>query len=128
MSKANPFDAAKNALKQADYAARRGDLREAERWAENAEILRRAMEAVAKEPPSEEELDEEARAELLRRLARFVEADRQCQIWDQEAEEYEAKLFAAIANGTPPPPPLRDHPAGPMGEEAWLTRIAMEGK
>jgi hypothetical protein len=130
MSKDNSFDAVRNALDQAARAGRRGDLRAAERWAKNSETLSRALERIAAEPApvTSAEEDEALRAELRRRLALFVAADLECQRWEADAEAYEAQLFAALANGVRPPEPLRPHPSGPMGEEAWLKRIALEGE
>jgi hypothetical protein len=113
------------ALKQAEAAARHGDLAAAERWSKTADRLAAVaarMEAIAAPPPEEEDI-EECRAELRRRLERFAEADSSLAAWEAERELYEANFFAAIANGTEPPPPLRPRPGAPLSKEDYLASL-----
>jgi hypothetical protein len=113
------------ALKQAEAAARRNDLGAAERWSKTAERMAKVaarMEAIAAPPPEEEDI-EECRAELRRRLERFAEADSSIASWEAERELYEANFFAAIANGTEPPPPLRPRPGAPLSKEDYLASL-----
>jgi hypothetical protein len=112
------------ALKQAEAAARRGELSAAERWSKTADRLAAVaarMEAMA--APQDVEDDEAARAELRRRLERFAEADSSLAAWEAERELYEANFFAAIANGTEPPPPLRPRPGAPLSKEDYLASL-----
>ncbi len=74
MSEANPRDDATAALKQANNASRRGDLAAAERWSKTAERMAQAAERLASLPPPPDEDEESRRAELRRRIARFVAA------------------------------------------------------
>jgi hypothetical protein len=114
-----------HALKQADLAARRGDLKEAERWSRTAERLAKAAERFAARATDEDEMsDEECRAELTRRPTKFAEADRDLANWQAEHAAYEANVFAAIANNTEPPPPLRPRPGAPLRGEDYLASIA----
>lgn len=74
----NPhIQSGRNALKQADRAARRGDLAAAERWSKAAE---RCAEAAARFADTNEfdkaAFAEEVRAEMLTRLHRLVAAYR----------------------------------------------------
>jgi hypothetical protein len=113
-----------HALVQANAAARRGDIREAERWTKVATTM--AAAASAAQPSTlPDDNEEERRAELRRRIARFVEADRDIQGWQKERDHYWAGMHASVANGTEPPPPLRPHPCGPLGEQG--EEIYMKG-
>jgi hypothetical protein len=125
MSETNPRDEAAHAFKQAKRAAKSGDLAAAERWSKTAERLAGVAARLAHAPQDAEmdEGEEERRAELRRRLARFVEADLDIQAWERERSEHSAQCLAALANGLPPPAPLRPHPAGAQGEEAYMAEI-----
>jgi len=120
---------ARFALKQARSAARRGDFGNAERWSKSADRMNTVAERLAAPDPFEngDQNDEEVRAELLRRLTLFAEAAHDITAWEAERDIYEANLFAAIANGTEPPPPLRPHPGGPLSGDEYLAAIA-QGK
>lgn len=109
-----PHDKAEHALRQANRAAKSGDLAGAERWTKVGERLVVAAERLAQTPQQidDEENEEARRAELRRRLALFCEADSDIQVWERERKLYEANLAAALANNTEPPAPLRPHPAG----------------
>lgn len=120
----NPHEQGAHALKQARDASRRGDLSAAAHWSRVADQMSRAAERLADNPPQAEDADEEFRAELRRRVQRFVEADLDIQRWEKEREEYDAAVSLAMREGGPMPPPLRMHPAGPQHmEEAYLTAI-----
>lgn len=121
----NPRDEAVAALKQAENAARRGDVAKAERWTKTAERLAASAERVAALPPPTDD-DEALRAELRRRLQRYAVADLSFQRWEAERELYEASLFAAIVNGAEPPPALLSaQPFGGENEEVVLTNILL---
>jgi len=117
---------ARYALKQAKAAARRGDFSNAERWSKSADRFHTIAERLAAPDPFESgEHDEaETRAELMRRLTHFASAADDINRWNVEREIYEANLFAAIANNTEPPAPLRPFPGGPLTEEEYLASIA----
>ncbi len=121
----DPRAQAHNALKQVDAATRRGDLRAAEHWntvAAKALATAQSLDAIA--PQGDADDIERRRAELRKRFMAFVEADQEIQRWEAEKELYDAELFAALANNTPPPKPLRAHPAGdPTNEENYMRRI-----
>lgn len=74
MSEANPRDRAEHALKQANRCAKQGDLAAAERWSKTAERMALAAERLAAIPEPVRHDEEAQRAELRRRIARFVEA------------------------------------------------------
>lgn len=121
----NPRDKAEHALKQADRAAKRGDLVQAERWTKVSERLVDAAARLAQTPQQMDDLENEEarRAELRRRLALFAQASAEIQQWEREFETYDAALAASLANNTEPPAPLRPHPAGPQGEEEYMRAI-----
>jgi hypothetical protein len=112
---------AHNALKQADAATRRGDLKDAQHWSKVAEQLSKSAERLASLPPPEDDgaAEEARRAELRRRIAMFVDASNDCEKWEEEAAIY----HTALANGLDVEP-LRPHPAGELGENEYLDRIA----
>lgn len=113
------------AVKRAKLAIRRGDLGGADRWSKTADRMASAAartEALAP-PPDEEEDIEAIRAELRRRLENFTSAAREIDAWETERECYEANFFAAIANGTEPPPPLRPRPGAPLSTEEYLASL-----
>jgi len=117
-------DKAEHALRQANRAAKSGDLAQAERWTKVSERLVDAAARLAQTPQQIDDLENEEarRAELRRRLALFSQADADIQQWERERDLYEANLAASLANNTEPPAPLRPHPAGaPANEEAYMT-------
>lgn len=121
MSEANPHARAHQALRNANKAAKNGDLKDAERWnkvaREQTEIAER-LGNVAR--PADDGAEEEARrAELRRRIALFVDAANDCERWEEEAAIHQA----ALANGLDVEP-LRPHPAGKLSEDEYLDRIA----
>ena len=116
-------DQTENALRHANRAIKRGNLVDAERWSKVADQLARAAARTPSAPPPDDSNEEERRAELRRRLARFVAADQDIQAWERARDSYYAALHAAVANNGTPPPPLRPHPAGPQGEEAYMREI-----
>lgn len=122
----NAKEEARFALRNAEMAARRGDLRQAERWSKMAERMSQAalnIEAAPEQFPSPEE-ELALREELRRRLTMFANADRELAEWESECEAYESNLIAAIGNGTEPPPPLRPRPGAPLDAEGYLAAIA----
>jgi hypothetical protein len=122
-------DEAHHAVKQAQRAAKRGDVRGAQSWYAVAEKAAAAARALGELEPVQENWEEveRRRAELRKRFMAFVEADQEIQRWEAEKELYDAEFFTAIANGTPPPAPLRDHPAGdPTNEENYLRSIVQD--
>jgi hypothetical protein len=126
----NPHEQGEHALRQAHKAAKRGDLAAAAHWSKVADQMSRAAERLAANPPPVNEMsweeEEELRAELRRRIQRFVAADQDIQRWEAERDAYVAALERARREGAPGPPPLRMHPAGPRHmEEEYLTHILM---
>jgi hypothetical protein len=110
----HPRERGHAALRQADRAAKRGDLVEAERWTKLAREAAAQYERLnAAPPPSWEDNIEETRAELLRRLTRYAEFGRDVSQWELERNAYIAIVKEARKTGAPMPPPLRMHPAGP---------------
>lgn len=118
--KSDPHAQAQAALGQAQRAAKRGDLREAERWSKTAERMAAAAEKLGALPQAEEEDAEALRAELRARLRRLVEANDALNAWQRAKENYDAAMQAALANGLPLPEPLAPCPGG----EAYMMRIA----
>lgn len=92
MSEANPRDEAAAAIRQANNAIRRGDLAAAERWSKTAERLTQTAERLAALPPPPDTNEEARRAELRRRIARFVEAA-QADASDEELERIADEPF-----------------------------------
>lgn len=120
---------AHHALKQAQRAAKRGDARSAQHWCAVAEKTAAAARALGELEPVQESYEdvERRRAELRRRFMAFVEGAQEIERWEAEKELYDAEVFTAIANGTPPPAPLRAHPAGdPANRENYLRSIVQD--
>ncbi|MBY0562987.1 MAG: hypothetical protein K2P58_02275 [Hyphomonadaceae bacterium] len=116
----NPRTEAEHALKQAQRAAKRGDIKEAERWSKTAERMVAAAEKLRALPAPEAEPDEEAlRAELRARLRRLADAAYDLDRWQEERDQYEAAVGKAVREGAPMPDPLRPCP----GDEAYLEKI-----
>ena len=124
MSEQDPRKGAEEAMRQSFAAARRKDQAAAERWSKVAERLAVSAEKLGALPPLPGSVEEEEalQAELLRRLARFVEADREIQIWEAEYEIWK-KADAAAAKSGAARVPMRPHPCGPMAEEDYLKHI-----
>ena len=98
-----------HALRQAERAAKRGDLAEAERWTKVAAQNQKQWEQLrTRELEPEMEDPDEIRAEVLRRLARI----RACSDWESERDLYIDAVKRAEETGAPAPPPLRPYPAG----------------
>lgn len=119
------------ALRRAREAARAGKLAESERWSKVAAQLAAAEaqhEAAPERGAGAWEEDEAAAAELRRRLQIYCEASQDIRRWEAERDAYYEALTAAVANNLEPPPPLRPHPAGALGEAEYLRRIAQEGR
>lgn len=113
---------ADHALKQAQRAAKRGDLRESERWSKVAANMALAAEKLsASAPPAMSPQDEEAmRAELRARIRRLVDSQFELEEWQKEELDHRAAREAARAAGQPEPPPLRPCPGG----QSYLDKIA----
>lgn len=107
---------AEAALKQAQRAAKRGDLAAADRWSKTAERLSLTLErlGLAGEPPEDSAAraaeEEKLRTEFIARLQRLADAAYQQQQWEAEREERERLAREAIKTGAPPPPALRERP------------------
>lgn len=121
---ANPRAEAEHALKQAQRAAKRGDVKDAERWSKTAERMAAAAERLAALPapvdPDDPEREEALRAELRARLRRFAQVAHDIDRWRAERAEYEAAVAKAAREGGPMPAPLRPCP----GDDAYLRKIA----
>lgn len=103
---------AKAALRHADLASRRGDVRDAKRWSDIAAKLSENARQLAEAPPIlPEEQVEAQRAELLRRLERLAQSDLELQRWHMRREIWEEMAAEAERQGAPPPPPLPPRPA-----------------
>ena len=113
-----------HALRQADRAAKRGDLAGAERWTKVATLNQKQWEQFQARPPVPDDFEEvEAiRAEFRRRLSRLSAFDDDVSRWEVERDVYIEMANRALESGTPMPPPLRPHPAG--GEKNTETRYA----
>lgn len=103
-----------HALRQADLAAKRGYLAIAERWTKLAAQAATHYERLNAKPlaPPPEEDEDAIREEILRRLARFDEFDKDVTAWERERDAWVAFAREAARTGKAPPPPLRPHPAG----------------
>ena len=112
MKNSTPGD---HALRQAERAAKRGDLAEAERWTKVAAQNQKQWEQLRARPPeSESEPESEdpdaIRAELMRRIMRFkVDSDARLR-WEVERDLYIEAVKRAEETGAPAPPPLRACP------------------
>jgi hypothetical protein len=101
------------ALRQAKRASQRGQLGEAERWMKLATQEAALWERFLAEAPQPAEDDEEAvRAELERRLNRFVEFAKDEEAGEAERDAYVIAAREAARTGANPPPPLRRRPGG----------------
>lgn len=103
MNDAKPAD---HALRQAERAAKRGDLAAAERWTKVAAQNQKQWEALRTRPREEVEDVEAIRAELIRRFQAFQAQS----ISDDEREKYIEAVKSAQANGTPLPSPFSPLP------------------
>lgn len=105
-------NAGESALKQARRAAKQGDLAACEKWSKNAERMALAAEKLAALPPPQDsyENEEALRAELRERLARYAEAARENERWENACEAHAQAVAAALAAGREPPPPLDPAP------------------
>ena len=103
-----------HALRQAERAAKRGDLAAAERWTKIAAQNQRQWEQFHARPvsPNCYEEEEAIRAELHRRLARFIGSSNDIYRWEVERDIYIEWVKRAEEAGGPMPPPLRPHPVG----------------
>lgn len=111
------------ALKQAQRAAKRGDLADAERWSKTAERLAAAAEKLGALPgvAIDDEAEEAAlRAEFMARLHKLVEVHEEGALWEAERELYERQCAEALRTGAAPPPILRENP----GSLERMERIA----
>lgn len=109
------------ALRQAERAAKRGDLAAAERWTKIATQNQklRAEAAARPAPPSTIEEEDALREELQRRLTRFAAYDADLESWRGERDLY----IEHVKEGGSPAP-LRAHPAGaPEDEEAHYVHL-----
>ena len=111
MSDNKPSD---HALRQAERAAKRGDLAAAERWTKVATLNQKQWQQFQARPaqPSPEDDEDAIREELKRRLARFSTFSHAVYRWEVERDLYIEAVKRAEETGAAPPPPLRPHPAG----------------
>lgn len=123
MSEASPREQTAHALKQASRAAKQGDIAAAERWSKTAERMAAAAQRLADlpKPAPDYANEEERRAELRARLAKFVACSLDIQAWEAERDAYAEKVRQAELTGTPMPEPLRMSPAGPRDLERIIT-------
>ncbi|MEJ0060270.1 MAG: hypothetical protein WDM79_12125 [Terricaulis sp.] len=100
------------ALRQAEKAARKNDLAGAKRWTDVANQMvataRRLDEFVA--PPEDYREEEEMRAEIRGRIAKFVNEDVTLQQWEMRAEIHAELCAEAARTGSPMPAPLPPRP------------------
>ncbi len=121
---------AHNALKQAERAAKRGAIAEAERWSKIAERCAVAVEKLAATPSSELDAqaaeDEEIalRAEFMERLQRLADAQNEMDAWKKKSDAYKAAVAHAIRTNGPMPPPVPPWPYRGEEELTVLERIA----
>ena len=126
----DPHTNAHNALKQAERAAKRGLVAEAERWSKIAERCAAAAEKLAAAPPSALDAqaaeDEEIalRAEFMERLQRLAAAERAMDEWQRASAAYQDEVAKAIRTGGPMPPPVPQWPYPNEEKLAVLERIA----
>ena len=111
----DPRQQGEHALKQANRAAKRGDLVAAERWTKTAHQMAAVHAQLAAAPKINDsaEDEEELCAELRRRIKRYVDCSIDMEAWEAERDAYIEALNLAESTGAPPPAPLRTHPAGP---------------
>ena len=107
-----------HALRQAERAAKRGDLAAAERWTKVATQNQKQWEQFnARGPAFDSVEDEDAlREELMRRLTRFSDYCHDVDRWKGECNAY-IEAVKRAANAGRPLPPLRPHPAGSAENE-----------
>ncbi|MBC7767485.1 MAG: hypothetical protein H7124_01720 [Phycisphaerales bacterium] len=125
----DPRAQAHNALKQAERAAKRGALAEAERWSKTAERCAAAVVKLATTPPdydmdAEVENEDRLREEIMGRIRRLADAQRQHQEWEATCADYTRAVAEAVRTGGPMPPPAPPSPFGGETELATLERIA----
>lgn len=129
MSEDRPRKHAASALKQAERAARKGDLALAERWSKVAAQTTAAAERLAALPPEPDscEDDEALRAEIRERLRRIVEVDYEMRAWDYERQIYDEYVERAAREGLPPAPPLRPCPYDGFQLEIYARKLFNDG-
>lgn len=109
----NYLGQARHALQHAERMAKQGDLAAFERWTNAAERWAAAAERLAGAPAVDSGEEEEAlRAELRRRVRRYVDAAQEKRVWEEEAKTHRRERAYARRNNLPEPPPLRPHPCG----------------
>jgi len=120
----DPHEQARHFIKQAQFAARRGDHVAAERWTRTAERFALTSQRMQDNLPlSSEQEDEALVTELLARLEAYAAADADIQAWDREKEIHDALTEQAQRHNLPLPAPLRPCPYN----EDDLRRIATDG-
>jgi len=104
---------AEAAIRNANRAAKRGDLAEAERWSKTAERLGVTAEKLAAVAHDSSSTDDEEwlRTVFIARLERLREVWDEGVLWEAEREIYERQCAEARARGADLPPPLRMNPA-----------------
>ncbi|MGD9981817.1 MAG: hypothetical protein AB7H66_06785 [Hyphomonadaceae bacterium] len=102
-----------HAVRQAEKAAKRGDLALAERWSKVAmQIADAAAQLEAQRMAKEWEDEEACREELKRRLIRFAELGQDVNAWEAEHAAWKLMADYSRRTGAPMPDPMRPHPAG----------------
>jgi hypothetical protein len=106
MSEANPRESAQSALKQAERAARKGDLASAERWSKTAERMSAAAAKLASLQPSGPSYEEEEalRRELWERLNNLASGQSDVIEWRRKHEIWLKARDQALLDGTELPP------------------------